>query len=113
MSRRYGSTRERGTVTRWTEKEDAIIRELAGVVSAREIASQLPGRSTQSVGRRIRALGLDGRLYGQAHHNAKIDNLQRSMIITLKEAGFTATEIKKAFGLTITRSTINDIGHRR
>lgn len=99
--------------TRWTEKEDTVIRELAGKVSAGIIAAQLPKRSAQAVGRRLRALGLDGRLYGQAHHNAKIDNLQRSMIITLKGAGYTATEIKQAFGLTITRSTINDIGHRR
>ena len=96
-------------MSRWTDSEDQVIRELAGVVSAREIASQLPGRSVQSVARRRRALGLDGRLYGEAHHNAKASNLQRAMIITLKEAGFTATEIKRAFNLEITRSTINDM----
>ena len=100
-------------MSRWTEKEDTVIRELAGKVSAGAIAAQLPKRSAQSVGRRIRALGLDGRLYGQAHHNAKASNLQRAMIITLRQSGFTATEIKRAFNLEITRSTINDMTGRR
>ena len=100
-------------MSRWTEKEDTVIRELAGKVSAGTIAAQLPRRSAQAVGRRLRALGLDGRLYGQAHHKAKVSNLQRAMIITLRQSGFTATEIKRAFGLTITRSTINDMAGRR
>src|SRR5690554_5850118 len=100
-------------VSRWTDGEDKVIRDLAGVVSSREIASQLPGRSVQAVARRRRALGLDGRLYGEAHHNAKASNLQRAMIITLLQSGFTATEIKRAFNLEITRSTINDMTGRR
>ena len=100
-------------MTRWTDDEDAVIRQLAGKVPAGVIAAQLPGRSAQGVGRRIRALGLDGRLYGQPHHNAKVDALQRAMIITLRLSGFTATEIKRAFNLEITRSTINDMTGRR
>lgn len=93
----------------WTPEEDQIVSQLAGHIPAAEIANQLPNRTGQGVRRRIKALGLSGKLYGQAHHNAKTSNLQRAMIITLKEAGYTATEIKKAFNLKITRSTINDI----
>lgn len=100
-------------MSRWTDSEDKVIRALAGVVPAREIASQLPGRSVQAVARRRRALGLDGRLYGEVHHKAKVNNLQRAMIITLRQSGFTATEIKRAFNLEITRSTINDMTGRR
>src|SRR5690606_34955719 len=99
-------------VSRWTDSEDKVIRDLAGVVSAREIASQLPGRSVQAVARRRRALDLDGRLYGESHHNAKVSNLQRAMIITLLQSGFTATEIKRAFNLEITGSPGNETAGR-
>src|SRR5690554_4392544 len=99
-------------VSPWTDSEDKVIRDLAGVVSAREIASQLPGRSVQAVARRRRALGLDGRLYGAPPHEAKASNLQRDMTIPLPSPGFTATEIKRAFNLENARSTINDMTGR-
>lgn len=96
-------------MSRWTEAEDRVVRELAGRVPAGAIADRLPNRSARAVGRRLRALGLDGRLYGEAHQNARTSNLQRAMIITLKQSGYTATEIKRAFNLSIPRTTINDI----
>lgn len=93
----------------WTKEEDARLAELAGTIPAETIGKIL-GRPKGGVHHRISKLGLPGRLHGEHHWAAKVDRLQVAMIGTLRDAGFTALEIKKAFGLEISKSTINDIG---
>lgn len=96
----------------WSAAEDATLRELAGVMPANQIAEML-GRPKGGVHHRIKALGLKGHLHGENHWCAKIDRLKASMIGTLRDHGFTAREIKAAFNLEISATTIDDIGARR
>lgn len=100
------------TNARWTELEDIRLTGMAGVIPAHRIAEEM-GRSVPSVRKRIERLGLDGRLYGEAHQNAKLTNLQKAMGLTLLDAGFTSTEIVKATGWPVTRSTMDSAARRR
>lgn len=84
----------------WTPEEDALLKELAGKVNAREIGMIL-GRSRGSVNHRVNHLGLNGRLWGERHWSAKLDNLTRGMIGALYDAGYTAAEIHKVLTTTI------------
>lgn len=88
---------ERKTSRRlWSRKEDRILRELCGVIPAEEIAAVL-NRPKNGVHHRIEKLGLDGRLVGEHHWNAKIPNLQAAMLMTLHDAGFKPKEIEQSF----------------
>lgn len=93
----------------WSPAEDRRLEELAGKVPAAVIATEL-GRPKGGVHARIKRLGLSGRLSGEHHWAARLSNLQAAMIGTLRDAGFSATEIKRAFGLEVAVNTINDIG---
>lgn len=93
----------------WTDAEDKQLRELAGTIPAESIAKLL-GRPKGGVHHRIKKLGLKGHLHGEHHWNAKVDRLQAAMLWTLRDAGFTALEIKKTFSLEIAKETIDDIG---
>jgi len=93
----------------WTRGEDTILRELAGVKTAAEIATIL-GRPKGGIHYRIKKLGLSGRIHGEGHWNAKSTKLQAAMIWTLRDAGFTALEIKRVFSLELSKAAIDDIG---
>lgn len=92
----------------WTTDEDRQLKEWAGKKPAWWIAALL-GRPQGGVHHRIRRLGLSGMLAGEHHWSAKVDKLQAEMIWTLREAGYTAPEIKKAFGVELSEGSINDI----
>lgn len=93
----------------WTPSEDAQLHELAGTVSADRIAAIL-GRPKGGVHHRIKKLGLSGTLSGEHHWNAKSDKLQAAMLWTLRDAGFTALEIKRALKVDLSTDSIDDIG---
>lgn len=95
----------------WTTTQDKKLREMAGKFPASEIARVI-GRTQKAVNYRIKALGLSGRLYGEAHWAAKITELQARMIRTLRTNGFSNREIKAALGagFDISMSSIQAIG---
>lgn len=94
----------------WSAEEDKTLRELAGKAPAEEIGRIL-GRPKGGVHHRINRLGLDGRLRGAHHWNAKVTALQSAMIGALYDAGFTVNEIHEALSrpLPIALNTLNDI----
>ena len=87
----------------WTEAEDELLKKYAGVKSAVEIG-QIIGRPKGGVHHRIKKLGLDGRLMGEAHHAFVGTALRRSMILTLYDAGYTPREIAISFGLDVNQT---------
>jgi len=81
---------------KYTPAEDRTIREFAGVKTAEEIGLMID-RPKNGVHHRIHKLGLKGHIHGQHHWNAKLNNLQVSMITTLIDAGFSPVEVHKMF----------------
>lgn len=79
----------------WTKEEDATLKQFAGIKTASEIAI-ITGRPKNGVHHRIEKLGLDGRMTGEKHWNAKLSNIQSQMIGVLYDAGFTSNEIYQA-----------------
>lgn len=94
---------------RWTRDEEKVVRELAGRKTAAEIALILD-RPVNGVHHRIKKLGLRGHIHGEHHWNAKVTQLQADMIGVLRDAGFTATQIKDEFNLELSKAAIEDIG---
>lgn len=94
----------------WTPSEDRELRRMAGKIPASSIAVVL-GRTKNGVHHRIERLGLDGRLYGENHWNAKIGDLLAGMIGALYDAGYTVNEIHKAVSEAqdVSLPTVNDI----
>lgn len=90
------------------------IKELAGKVPARLIAEEL-GKSRYSILRKIRKLGLDSRVVGEHHWNARLPNLSAAMVGVLADAGFAAKEIQQVLNTPqdITLNMIYDIGECR
>lgn len=93
----------------WEPFEDDVIRENAGKVSADRMAAILR-RPINGVHHRVKRLGLSGHLHGEHHWAAKITGLQAAMIGALRDAGFSALEIKRAFNLDLTTDALDDIG---
>lgn len=81
---------------KYTRQEDDLIRQYAGVKTAEEIGAMID-RPKNGVHHRISRLGLKGHLHGDAHWNAKADNLKMAMIHTLMDGGFTSQEIQRMF----------------
>lgn len=79
----------------WTPAEDRELRRMAGKIPASSIAVVL-GRSKRGIHYRIKRLGLDGRLYGENHWNAKVSDLLAGMIGALYDAGYSVNEIHRA-----------------
>lgn len=94
----------------WTADEDRQLRQLAGTKTAEEIGMIL-GRTKLSVHSRVNKLGIDGKLYGENHWNAKIESLKVSMVHALYDAGFTVNEISKVLDMKL--MTVNDIAAGR
>ncbi len=92
----------------WTRKEDKILKQYAGVLPAAQIAIIL-NRPKNGVHHRIKKLGLSGRLHGENHWQAKIDNLTASMIFTLHDAGFKPKEIEQVFNSGLTHDQIKTL----
>lgn len=92
----------------WTAEEDKVLRQLAGVQTAEAIAVAL-NRPVGGVYHRMKRLRLTGYKHGEHHWAAKVSNLQASMLWTLRDAGFTANEVKRAFGIELSVNSINDI----
>ena len=92
----------------WTKKEDAILRKYAGVKTALEIGIIL-NRPKNGVHHRINKLNLNGRLCGENHWQAKIDNLTAMMIFTLHDAGFKPKEIEQVFNSGLTLNQIRTL----
>lgn len=96
--------------TPWTAEEDRTLRELAGVQPYSTIAGVL-GRSRSAVHGRAKRLGITQFMKrGEHHHRAKLSNMQAAMIGALLDAGFTPTEVKRAFDLPVAVNTVGDIG---
>lgn len=89
----------------WSRKEDSILKQYAGVLPAAQIATIL-NRPKNGVHHRIKKLGLSGRLNGENHWQAKIDNLTATMIFTLHDAGFKPKEIEQFLNNPITYQQI-------
>lgn len=96
----------------WTAEEDKQLRLMAGVEPAWRIAALL-NRPEGGVHHRIKRLGLSGRLSGEHHWASKVSDLQATMIWTLRDAGFNANEIKRAFNVELSVGSINDIAASR
>ena len=97
MTRRY-----------WTPKEDKVLKQYAGVMPATQIATILK-RPKNGVHHRIKKLGLSGRLCGEHHWQAKIDNLTAAMIFTLHDAGFLPKEIEQFLSQALTHEQIKTL----
>ena len=80
----------------WSYQEDELLRKYAGHKTAEEM-SEILGRPKAGIHGRIEKLGLDGRIHGIHHWNAKVDSLRVSMLHTLLDAGFTPTEVHRMF----------------
>ena len=94
----------------YTAEDDATLRQLIGHQSYATIGAVL-GRSASSVHGRAKLLGITpSPRRGEQHHAAKLSALQAGMIGALIDCGYTAAEIKQAFGLEISKQTIGDIG---
>lgn len=98
----------------YLKREDDLIEQMAGKVSAEEIG-KLIGRSRHAVWKRMQYLGLDGRVRGERHWNAKLPDLQHNMIRDLAECGYSATEIFKTMvgAKRLTYETIKEIALNR
>ncbi len=92
----------------WTRKEDKILKQYAGVLPAAQIAIIL-NRPKNGVHHRIKRLGLSGKLFGENHWQAKINNLTASMIFTLHDAGFKPKEIEQVFNSGLTHDQIKTL----
>ena len=93
--------------TRWAPPEDAVLRRSAGLCTAAEIGAKL-GRSRQAVHARAKLLGVNLTRGGEHHWRARLTELQVQMIAQLKDAGYTAAQIKEAFGVEVSTGAIND-----
>lgn len=82
--------------TLWKPDEDKLLKELAGVIPAEQIGTIL-NRPKNGVHHRMAKLGLDGRLFGDRHWNAKTTNLRAAMVCTLHDNGFKPKEIEESF----------------
>lgn len=98
----------------YTREEDATLRELAGKVPAADIAAMI-GRPKGGVHHRISRLGLDGRLHGERHWNARCGALRAAMIGALHDAGFSIHEIHGvlAESQSLSLQTVSDIAAGR
>ncbi|MNZ12917.1 hypothetical protein D3C78_298000 [compost metagenome] len=95
----------------WTSAEDQALRQLIGTRSYALIGAALGGRSGAAVHSRAKRLGLQHHgNHGEQHHAAKLNRLQAAMLGALLDAGYTAAEIKAAFGLSVSTQTLGDIG---
>lgn len=94
----------------WTAAEDAVVRELAGKVPAEAIGRHL-NRTRCGVLYRVKKLGLRAVLRGEGHWASKLTSLQAAMIATLRDAGFSAQEIRRGFNLDIGETVIQEIGN--
>jgi hypothetical protein len=94
----------------YTAEDDAVLRQLIGHQSYETIGAVL-GRSASSVHGRAKLLGITpGPRRGEQHHAARLSALQAGMIGALADCGYTAAEIKQAFGLEVSAQAIRDIG---
>lgn len=100
--------------SRWSEEEEAILKDLAGKITAEEIGAVLC-RTPRAVSRRIRKLGLNGRLSGEHHWRSKIPNLVAGMVGVLGEAGYTPKEIEVVMRTPhdVTRQSVEAICSKR
>lgn len=98
----------------WSREEDMLLRKLAGTMPAEQIGMIL-GRPKNGVHHRIKHLGLDGRLHGEAHWNAKMDNLTAGMVGALNDAGYTPSEIHRFLttSIDITRPYVEAVCAQR
>ena len=92
----------------WSRKEDSVLKQYAGVLPAAQIATIL-NRPKNGVHHRIKKLGLSGRLNGENHWQAKIDNLTATMIFTLHDSGFLPKEIEQFLTQSLTHEQIKTL----
>ncbi|PHS61659.1 MAG: hypothetical protein COB12_12020 [Flavobacterium sp.] len=85
-----------GAYIPYTEEEERIIKEFAGVKSTEEIGLMI-GRCRIGVLKKAQRMGVSLRVHiGENHFGAILSDLQVEMIRTLSEAGFRGCEIHRA-----------------
>lgn len=89
----------------YTPDEVALIKKYAGTKSASEIAIML-GKDKQSVKGYCSRNKISLIKRGENHHESKLSNLQREMVMALSHAGFSDSEIQQAAFSHVSRSCI-------
>ena len=94
----------------WTELEDEHLRKVIGTQTAESIGKTL-GRTGKSVSERIRILGLDGTLKGEAKVTAKLTEKDVEICRILNDYGYKISDMRR-FGSAVTEAgymTLKDI----
>ena len=94
----------------WTREEDKALKDCAKTATARQIGEAI-GRTENAVRSRAHYLGVDMVKRGEAHWNARIDDLKAGMIGALVDAGYTTMEVSRVMGEN--HSTVSDIAEGR
>lgn len=92
----------------YSDEEKKTIKQLAGKKTATEIAKIL-GRSRAGVSDFASRNNISLMQVGQYHYNAKINDLQVTMIWALYDAGFSVAEIHQNCFKEVSNTTIDDI----
>lgn len=92
----------------WEYLEERALVRYASIMTAKELGKLL-GRSAHSVERKAKAMEVSLQKSGEFHNNAKLTNLQVSMIHTLIDDCFTSADIHRELFPSLSLSIITDI----
>lgn len=89
----------------YTPDEVALIKKYAGTKTVEEL-SLILGRTKQSIKSYCYKKKISLIKRGENHHESKLSNLQREMVMALSHAGFSDSEIHQAAFSHVSRSCI-------
>ncbi|BBE76226.1 helix-turn-helix domain-containing protein [Phytobacter sp. MRY16-398] len=95
----------------FTQQEDAFIRHNCRTMTAKTIASHLPGRSAQNIYRRAQLLGISLAKCGNAHWSTTCTDEDVALICALRDDGMRPSVIAEKF--EVSRQMISWVYHRR
>jgi site-specific recombinase XerC len=95
----------------FTQQEDAFIRHNCRTMTAKMIASHLPGRSAQNIYRRAQLLGVSLAKCGNAHWSTTCTDEDVALICALRDDGMRPSVIAEKF--EVSRQMISWVYHRR
>ncbi|MEN0581593.1 AsnC family protein [Phytobacter palmae] len=95
----------------FSQVEDDFIRRNASTMTAKEIATHLPGRSAQNVYRRAFLLGVSLAKCGNAHWSTTCPDEDAALIRALRDDGMRPSVIAEKF--EVSRQMISWVYHRR
>ena len=95
----------------FSQVEDDFIRRNASTMTAKEIATQLPGRSAQNIYRRSQLLGVSLAKCGDAHWSTTCADEDVALICALRDDGMRPSLIAEKF--EVSRQMVSWVYHRR